>query len=114
MPRKPRLPKTLAIANGDTFDREAVALTPPPYPGWSAQNQRRRDLKGQLHDEATLRLVKYLAKPGKMGHDMHLVEKIAKDFDPDRLVLRGQQNAIRVEVVMVDEGATLGVAVDFE
>jgi hypothetical protein len=112
--RRPKLSKTLAVTNGDTFDREATALAVPPYPGWTAERERRAAQKGEAFDLSLGHLLRYLrkTKPAKLDYD--LVHKLARDLDPERTAIKsGGGTNILVMVELVDEKpATVVVLTD--
>lgn len=96
------------VAQADV--RAAGPSTPdaPLGPGWNSDTERRRLRKGHLHDLAmdqTERFLLALKRGRKPGLDAFSeARQIAKDLDPDRLLLKGAQTAIQVNVVLVDEG----------
>lgn len=85
MSRRSRLPKALAVANGDDLDRVKVGLTQPPWPGWTPELGARRARKAKLHDRAIKALSKRLReKPDEFEHKDLL--QVADKLDPDRIV----------------------------
>lgn len=103
---RPKLSRSLAVANRETLaPTEDVALTAPPYPGWTPEVERRRSEKGKVFDTALRKIQTYLRRPPSKL-DMGLVARIARDMDPERFMAKGGTGASTVvNVVFVDEGA---------
>jgi len=113
VPRTPKLPRgrvgkplpaPLAVANRDTLAPiEEVALAPIPYPSWTAEQQRRREAKGRVFDRALGKIERLLEQRKKI--DPQLLVRIARDMDPDRLVIKGASGGTpAVQIVFVVEG----------
>jgi hypothetical protein len=102
---RPKLGRKLAVTARETLAPvEEVALTPPPYPGWTPEQQQRRERKGRVFDLALGRLEKYLGKKPSQ-QDIRVVAGIADKMDPDRLLAKGGgPGGITVNIVFVDEG----------
>lgn len=100
----PPLPAPLAVANRDTLAPiEDVALAPVPYPSWTAEQQRRREAKGRVFDLALGKIERLIQKGKKV--DPQLLARIARDMDPDRLIIKGASGGTAaVQIVFVVEG----------
>ena len=105
-------------------------VRPPPGPShdhplgsaWNSDTERRRLRKGHLHDLAMDQMDRFLTrlrnKKVLKPEDVDQAHRAAKDFDPDRLLMKGAMTAVQVNVVLVDEGhhytPAAGVRVELE